>query len=220
MQNFSRRTSSSQRGLCARLTGALSRGKHDHIFQRNGVAPFSTTLTNSPKFTAQLGTTACLARLAYGDGAHWIATPMDLPSHINLGEMLGDLTVATFLILLPASVVVVGLMVMLPLLDLAFGKKVKPRSRYDGLSSDDAAWQAGRPWLMLRSIFLPQRMSNLRARGRGRITPLRGRDQFPEPQHWTSLIKRTRTATLKDTTLIVADNEAIPDRASKHSNAA
>jgi hypothetical protein len=145
---------------------------------------------------------------------------MDLPSHINLREMLGDLTVATFLILLPASVVVVGLMVMLPLLDLAFGKKVKPRSRYDGLSSDDAAWQAGRPWLMLRSIFSPQRMSNLRARGRGRITPLHGRDQFPEPQHWTSLIKRTGTATLKDTTVIVADNEAIPDRASKHSNAA
>jgi hypothetical protein len=39
---------------------------------------------------------------------------MDFLSHINLWKMLGDLTVAMFLILLPASVVVVGLMVMLP----------------------------------------------------------------------------------------------------------
>ena len=43
--------------------------------------------------------------------------------------MLGDLMVATLLILLAASIVVVSLMVMLPLIDLAFKKKAKPASR-------------------------------------------------------------------------------------------
>ena len=38
--------------------------------------------------------------------------------------MLGDLMVATFLILLAASIAVACLMVMLPLIDLAFKKKV------------------------------------------------------------------------------------------------
>jgi hypothetical protein len=49
---------------------------------------------------------------------------MDLLWHINFVEMLGDLTVATFLILLAASVVIVGCMVLLPLIDLAFEMKV------------------------------------------------------------------------------------------------
>ena len=39
------------------------------------------------------------------DGGRRFATPMDLLWHINLEEMLGDLTVTTFLILLAASVV-------------------------------------------------------------------------------------------------------------------
>ena len=47
---------------------------------------------------------------------------MDLLRHIKLGEMLGDLTVAIFLMLLAASFAVVSLMVLLPLIDLAFEK--------------------------------------------------------------------------------------------------
>ena len=48
---------------------------------------------------------------------------MDLLWHIKLGEMLGDLTVAIFLMLLAASFAVVSLMVLLPLIDLAFEKR-------------------------------------------------------------------------------------------------
>ena len=44
---------------------------------------------------------------------------MDFLSHINLGEMFGDLTVTAFLILQPTSVVVVGSIVIFPLIDLA-----------------------------------------------------------------------------------------------------
>ena len=43
---------------------------------------------------------------------------MDLFGQIKWEEMLGDLMVATFLILLAASIVVVCLMVMFPLVDL------------------------------------------------------------------------------------------------------
>jgi hypothetical protein len=51
---------------------------------------------------------------------------MDLLWQINYGEMLGGLTVTTFLILLAASIVVVSSMVMFPLIDVAFKKKAKP----------------------------------------------------------------------------------------------
>ena len=54
---------------------------------------------------------------------------MDRFWQINWEEMLGDLMVATFLILLAASIVVVCLMVMFPLIDLAFKKKAKPVPR-------------------------------------------------------------------------------------------
>ncbi len=86
---------------------------------------------------------------------------MDLLWHIDFGEMLGDLTVATFLILLAASVAVVSLMAMLPLIDLAFEKKVKqptieePRQD-DGLTAYHEPWQTARPWYALRSDFLRQ----------------------------------------------------------------
>jgi hypothetical protein len=82
---------------------------------------------------------------------------MDLLWHINLQEMLGDLTVATFLILLAISVVVVGSMVMFPLIDLAFEKKVKvtiEESRRHHETAYDDAWLAGHPWLATRSDFL------------------------------------------------------------------
>ena len=51
---------------------------------------------------------------------------MNLLWQINPWEMLSDLIVTTFLILLPASVVVVSSMVMFPLIDVAFKKKAKP----------------------------------------------------------------------------------------------
>jgi hypothetical protein len=46
----------------------------------------------------------------------------DNSHHINFEEVLGDLTVTTFLILMAASVVVVASMVLFPLIDLAFEK--------------------------------------------------------------------------------------------------
>jgi hypothetical protein len=78
---------------------------------------------------------------------------------INYGEMLSDLMVTTFLILLAASVVVVCLMVMLPLIDLAFKKKAKSGPpqvetwHHDGLAAH-LAQLSGPPWLALRSAFL------------------------------------------------------------------
>jgi hypothetical protein len=83
---------------------------------------------------------------------------MELLWHINVKEMLGDLTVTTFLILLAASVVVVGSMVLFPLIDLAFEKKVKAtveESRHrDVLTAHDEPWQIGRPWFAPRSDSL------------------------------------------------------------------
>jgi hypothetical protein len=81
---------------------------------------------------------------------------MDLLWHINFEEMLGDLTVTTFLILLAASFVVVGSMVLFPLIDLAFAKKVKPTieaSRNDDELTASTS-QTGRPWFAPRSAFL------------------------------------------------------------------
>jgi hypothetical protein len=84
---------------------------------------------------------------------------MDLFWQINWEEMLGDLMVTTFLILLAASIVVICLMVMFFLIDLAFKKKVKPAPRpaqietwqHDGLTHGQLS---GRPWLAMRSNFL------------------------------------------------------------------
>ena len=73
--------------------------------------------------------------------------------------MFGDLMVTTFLIMLAASIGVVCLMVMFPLIDLAFKKKAKPVPRLAQVET----WQhdvlthaqlSGRPWLALRADFL------------------------------------------------------------------
>ena len=68
--------------------------------------------------------------------------------------------VTTFLILLAASIVVVCLMVMFPLIDQAFKKKVKPPPRavqVETWQQDDLthAQLSGRPWLALRADFSP-----------------------------------------------------------------
>jgi hypothetical protein len=69
---------------------------------------------------------------------------MDLFWQINWEEMLGDLMVTTFVILLPTSIVVVSSMVMFPLIDLAFKKKAKPAPaqvepwHHDGLTAHHA----------------------------------------------------------------------------------
>ena len=55
----------------------------------------------SPLLSSQLEMTGYDARLQIRRGAAVFATPMDFLSHINPWEMLGDLTVAMFLILLP-----------------------------------------------------------------------------------------------------------------------
>jgi hypothetical protein len=124
---------------------------------------------------------------------------MDFFWQINWEEMLGDLMVTTFLILLAASIVVVCLMVMFPLIDLAFKKKAKPAPRptqvetwqHDGLTH---AQLSGRPWLALRSDFLrPDAVSHsplplavgmahhaLAHPPLERITPLIGRSLVPK----------------------------------------
>jgi hypothetical protein len=121
---------------------------------------------------------------------------MDFLSHINLGEMLGDLTVTTFLILLAASIVVVVSMVMFPLIDLAFEKKVDRRLRqHEDLMLYDDSWRTGRPWLVLRAKFLRQLMSGLPPAQRRHVTLVHDSDQFPQSRHRTPLIKRADTDT-------------------------
>src|SRR5262249_360938 len=116
----------------------------------------------------------------------WTASPMDFISHINLGEMLGDLTVTAFLILLAASIVVVSTMVLFPLIDLAFEKKGVTRPNSD-LVDYDESWRAGHPWLLLRSNFLQQLMSDLPQVQRKHLTLVHDSDQS---HHVTPLIKR------------------------------
>jgi len=138
---------------------------------------------------------------------------MDLLWHINLEEMLGDLMVTTFLILLAASVEVVSLMVLLPLIDFAFEKKVKPTTEeprhHDGLTTQDEPWQTRRPWLDLRSDFLRSdanptatcaAVDTLRQLGSGRCSG-------PHHQHTSWLIKRSNTGTQKDRNVIVPTKE-------------
>ena len=112
---------------------------------------------------------------------------MDVLWHINLEEMLGDLTVATFLILMAASVVVVSSLVMFPLIDLAFEKKVEPPiPHHNKLTQHDPGWLARRPWLALRSgsdLSLNARIEQ------ARLANLAGK--FSEPHYRTPLIKRT-----------------------------
>jgi hypothetical protein len=84
---------------------------------------------------------------------------MDLLGQIDYGEMVSGLIATTFIILLAASIAVVCLMLLFPLIDLAFKKKAKPAPRlahvetwqHDGLTH---AQRSGRPWLALRSDFL------------------------------------------------------------------
>ena len=82
---------------------------------------------------------------------------MDLFGQISWEEMFGDLMVTTFLIMLAASIVVVCLMVMFPLIDLAFRTKPAPRPARVETWQHDVLTQAqlsGRPWLALRADFL------------------------------------------------------------------
>jgi hypothetical protein len=116
---------------------------------------------------------------------------MDVLLQINHGEMLSGLMVTTFLILLAASVAVVCLMVMLPLIDLAFKKKAKPASaqvetwHHDDLASHQAQL-SGPPWLALRMNFL---------RGAVLHSPLVGMAHHalahPPLEHITPLIDRS-----------------------------
>ena len=131
---------------------------------------------------------------------------MDLLWHINLEEMLGDLTVATFLILLAASVAVASLMVLLPLIDLAFEKKAVTRPNNDLLAYDES-WRSGQPWLLLRSNSLQQLVSGLAQRRH--LTLVHDSDQFPESRHRTPLIKRANTGTQTDTDLIAPDKKRV-----------
>jgi hypothetical protein len=145
---------------------------------------------------------------------------MDLLWHVDLGEMLGDLTVTTFLILLAASVVVVSLMVLFPLIDLAFEKNVKPTTaeprHHDTLTAHYELWQTGRSWLDLRSDFLrpdavprSQLMSGPTAKPAGVDTlRLYSSAAAGALNHTTSLIKRTNPATQKDGNVIVPTNES------------
>ena len=162
--------------------------------------------TNPHCSVVSFGTTRYHERLRTGRGRR-IATPMDFLSHINLGEMFGDLTVTAFLILLPTSVVVVGSIVIFPLIDLAFEKKVEHRIRQpDDLTPYDETWRTGRPWLFLRSNFLRQLISDLPPNTRrGHLTLVHGSGQGSEPRYWTWLIKRTNTATQKNTNLVMPD---------------
>ena len=76
---------------------------------------------------------------------------MDLFGQISWEEMFGDLMVTTFLIMLAASIVVVCLMVMFPLIDLAFKKKAKPVPRLAQVETWQhdvpRSFQGGRGWL-------------------------------------------------------------------------
>ena len=143
---------------------------------------------------------------------------MDLLWHIKLGEMLGDLTVAIFLMLLAASFAVVSLMVLLPLIDLAFEKRpvIWP---HNDLIAQDESWRAGRPCLLLRSNFLLQLMSGLPHAQRRHLTLVHDRDQFPDSRHRTPLINK-RANTQTDTSLIVPDKRALPNQTSTPKNAA
>jgi len=135
--------------------------------------------------------------------------------HINIEEMLSDLTVATFLILLAASIVVASTMVLFPLIDLAFEKKGVTRPNSD-LVDYDESWRAGNPWLLLRSNFLRQLMSGLPQVQRKHLTLVHDSDQS---HHLTPLIKRRKAATQTNTNLIL-EEEARQNQASTPSNAA
>jgi hypothetical protein len=141
--------------------------------------------------------------------------------HINLEEMLGDLTVTTFVILLAASIAVVSLMVLFSLIALAFEKKVKPTKDarawdHDTLTAHDELWQTRRPWLALRSDFLrpdavthSQLMSDPTTKCAG-VGTLRLFSSLgaAAPNHTTPLIKRTNTATQMDRNLIMPIKES------------
>ena len=130
---------------------------------------------------------------------------MDFLWHINWQEMLGDLIVTMFLILVDASIVVVVLMGLFPLCDLAFkgerrtndktysgSPKVKPR-HHDGLR---APWQvSGRSWLAMRSDFsLPDSVPALSLSERNfpaRIAYLSDHSSVSGPgNHRTILVKQ------------------------------
>src|SRR5262249_34997020 len=133
----------------------------------------------------------------------------------------GKNIVTAFLILLAASVVVVSTMVLFPLIDLAFEKRVELGIRqHDDPTLYDESWRTGQPWLVLRANFLRQLMSALPHAQRRHLTLVHDSDQFTESRHRTLLIKRANTGTQTDTDLIAPDKKARPNQASTPSNAA
>jgi hypothetical protein len=132
---------------------------------------------------------------------------MGFLQQICLAEMLGDLTVTTFLILLTASVVVVGLMALFPLVDLAFEKPTTGELRHhDLLDAGGEFWQNGRAWLDLRSDFLPSPAAKDPTAEHADVVTLRLFDSAAA--HTSSLITRPTTATGKDENLL----QTIPPR--------
>jgi hypothetical protein len=142
---------------------------------------------------------------------------MDLLWNIKLEEMLGDLTVAMFLMLLAASFAVAILMVLLPLIELAFEKKPLTRAHAQLLAQDDS-WRAGRPWLLLRTSFLLRLMSGLPLAQRRHLTLVQDSHQFSDSRHRTPLIKRVASAETRAS--LIERDKAPPSQASTPSNAA
>lgn len=124
---------------------------------------------------------------------------MDLLWHVNWQEMLGDLIVTSFLVLLDASIVVVVLMGLWPLCEFKFKRKQTrnyfrspPPWHHDGLR---AHWQfSGRSWLAMRSDFsLPDVMPLLsEGKAPARIVYLSDHRSVSSPgNHRTILVKQS-----------------------------
>jgi len=119
--------------------------------------------------------------------------PMDILGHMRLEELVGDLTVTAFLILLAASIVVVSSMVVSSLIEVAFQKKSKAVGPHRAtLGRGDADWLTRNPWLALRANISQREPLNHSGFGRGTVVLVA--EQFSEAKYWTPLIKHTESA--------------------------
>jgi hypothetical protein len=115
---------------------------------------------------------------------------MDVLGDIRLAELVGDLTVATFLILLAASVVMVSSMIITRLIDVAFKKKSESRDGHRATQSrGEGDWLTKRPWLAMRANTSQRELLNYSGFGRGKV--VQAAEQFSEAKYWTPLIKLT-----------------------------